>query len=264
MRIIIHIIVIIFLTITTQIGGLIYIISILLINKKTKKRRIKRIGIFSVLYLFVTFLIVPNIAPIFGREKVRETELIGANTFFTKLMNRNYVKPKLNQTLNRISKGLNQKHKGIKLIYLDANFPFINKFPLLPHLSHNDGKKIDLSLIYQTKEGKLTNKKPSVSGYGVYEKPKENEIKQYKICKDKGYWQYDFPKYLTFGTINKEIEFSQNATKDLILNILKQKEIGKIFIEPHLKERMKLNNNKIRFHGCRAVRHDDHIHIQLK
>ena len=27
---------------------------------------------------------------------------------------------------------------------------------------------------------------------------------------------------------------------------------------------MKLSDKKIRFHGCRAVRHDDHIHIQLK
>ncbi len=264
MKIIIHIIVIIFLTITTQIGGFVYLLSILIIKKSTENNRIKRIGLFGLLYLLTTFIIVPNIAPIFGREKVKETKLIKSNTFFTKLMNRNYVKPELNKTLEKISKELNQRHKGIKLIYLDANFPFINKFPLLPHLSHNDGKKIDLSLIYQTKERKLTNKKPSISGYGVYEDPKGKEIKQYEICREKGYWQYDFPKYLTFGKINRKIEFSKDATKDLILSILRQKEIGKIFIEPHLKHRMKLNNNKIRFHGCRAVRHDDHIHIQLK
>ena len=34
---------------------------------------------------------------------------------------------------------------NIEIHYLDANFPFINKFPLLPHLSHNDGKKIDIT-----------------------------------------------------------------------------------------------------------------------
>ena len=47
-------------------------------------------------------------------------------------------------------------------------------------------------------------------------------------------------------------------------SILKQNEISKIFIEPHLKKRMNLKNPKIRFHGCRAVRHDDHIHLQIK
>ena len=49
-----------------------------------------------------------------------------------------------------------------------------------------------------------------------------------------------------------------------MLNILHQPNLGKVFIEPHLKDRMKLTNSKIRFHGCGAVRHDDHIHIQLK
>lgn len=64
---------------------------------------------------------------------------------------------------------MNKNHKGIQVVYLDTNFPFINKFPLLPHLSHSDGKKIDVSLIYKDEKGKLTNKKPSVSGYGVYD-----------------------------------------------------------------------------------------------
>ena len=77
----------------------------------------------------------------------------------TDLLNRNYVKPELNTSLQNIAKGLNKKHPGIKLVYLDANFPFFNKFPLLPHLSHNDGKKIDISLIYENEEGKLTNQK---------------------------------------------------------------------------------------------------------
>lgn len=39
--------------------------------------------------------------------------------------------------------------------------------------------------------------------------------------------------------------------------------IGKLFIEPHLKTRLKLTSNKIRFHGCQAVRHDDHMHVQM-
>lgn len=238
--------------------------TILIIKSKSENKRLKRVLTFSIVYLFATFLIVPHLAELFGREKVKETKIIQANTFFTKLLNRNYVKPELNLTLQKISSDFEKKHNGIKLVYLDANFPFIDKFPLLPHLSHNDGKKIDLSLVYQLENGEITNKKPSISGYGVFENPRNNEIKQFKICKEKGFWQYDFPKYLTFGTINREIKFSEKATRDLINSIIKQKNIGKIFIEPHLKNRMRLTSNKIRFQGCRAVRHDDHIHIQLK
>ena len=262
LKIIFHLVIFILLTALSQIGGLIYLISILIIKSKTRKRRLKKISVFISLYLISTFFIVPNLAPIFGREKIKESNLVSAHTFFTKLLNRNYVLPDLNNALEQIALSLDKKHKGIKLIYLDANFPFIDKFPLLPHLSHNDGKKIDISLIYEDEN--LTNKKPSISGYGVFENPKKGEYKQLEVCQKKGYWQYDFPKYLTFGTLNKNIQFSERATKNLVLEILKQPKIAKLFIEPHLKSRMNLIHAKIRFHGCQAVRHDDHIHIQLK
>lgn len=264
MKILLHIIIIILLTILTQIGGIIYLLSILIINRKVDNHRLKRTGLFTLFYLAFTFIIIPIVAPIFGREKIKETDLIAANTIFTKLMNRNYVRPKLNKALEKISVALNKNHHGIKLIYLDANFPFINKFPLLPHLSHNDGKKIDVSLIYQNENGVMINQKPSISGYGVFENPGKSEYDQVRACKTKGNWQYDFPKYLTFGRINKVIKFSEPGTRDLMLVIAKQPEIGKIFIEPHLKRRLNLKNEKIRFHGCQAVRHDDHIHFQLK
>ena len=228
------------------------------------RRRIKRVGLFIGLYLLTTFLIVPKVAPLFGREKIKETEFVQAHSFFYKLANRNYVRPELNESIGKIAEEFAQKHDGIKMIYLDANFPFINKFPLLPHLSHNDGKKIDISLIYQNTNGQLTDKKPSISGYGAYEGPTEKEFDQIAVCKQRGNWQYDFPKYLTFGTINKDIEISPKATRDLAKLIVKQKEIGKLFIEPHLKNRMNLTDGKVRFHGCQAVRHDDHIHFQLK
>jgi hypothetical protein len=179
----------------------------------------------------------------------------------TDLLNRNYVRTELNTALQKIATGLNKNHKGIQVVYLDTNFPFINKFPLLPHLSHSDSKKIDVSLIYKDEKGKLTNKKPSISGYGVYEGPKQGEYDQIEKCLGKGRGQYDFPQYLTFGAINSNLVLSEKATKDLILEILKQPSIGKLFIEPHFKTRMNFQFQKIRFHGCQAVRHDDHIHF---
>jgi len=252
------------LTVVTQIGGIVYLIAILSIKRTAKKRRLKKFGIFAGLYLIATFLIIPNVAPIYGREKITETEFLKAQSFFYKLANRNYVRPKLNKLLTQIATEFEKRNSGIKMIYLDANFPFIDKFPLLPHLSHNDGKKVDVSLIYELPNGLLTNKKPSISGYGVYEKPTANEYDQNAVCKQRGNWQYDFPKYLTLGTINKDIEFSENGTRELANLILRQNSTGKLFIEPHLKKRLNLTNGKVRFHGCQAVRHDDHIHFQLK
>lgn len=222
----------------------------------------KPIITFFGLYMIVTFVIVPAIAPLWGREKINNTENIKPATYMTVILNRNYVKPELNELLKETEENLSGT--DIDIIYLDANFPFIDKFPLLPHLSHNDGKKIDFSLVYQDNQGEITNRIKSISGYGVFENPKQGETDQIKRCLNDGYFQYDYPKYFTFGTINPDLNFSPPGTKKLIESLLKNDNLEKLFIEPHLKQRLGLTDNRVRYHGCRSVRHDDHIHVQLK
>lgn len=156
MKIIFHILKIVLLTVITQIGGVIYLISITGIKSNATKYKLKRSTLFTTLYLATTFLIIPQISPYFGREKIKESKYLVAHSVWYKILNRNYVTPKLNQVLTTVSKEFSNKHNGIKIIYLDANFPFFNDFPLLPHLSHNDGKKIDLTFIYKTKDHKVT------------------------------------------------------------------------------------------------------------
>lgn len=253
---------VVILTILTQVGGIIYVLSSFLNSKLKKSFKGRKTIISLVLYLFTTFIIIPFVAPLFGREAVINSEKIKPTNFMTILCNRNYVKPEMNKLLKNVENRL--KDSDIEIHYLDANFPFIDKFPLLPHLSHNDGRKIDLSLIYETQNGKISNKQKSISGYGNFVEPRNKEFNQIEKCLNNGYFQYDYPKHLTFGKINSELKFSKKGTKKLIESILSQNNIGKIFIEPHLKNRLNLKNNKIRYHGCRAVRHDDHIHIQLK
>ena len=250
------------LTILTQIGGIAYLISLHL-NKKWKTRlKLKQGLTFLGVYFVCTLLIVPLLAPIFGREKVKHTKGIKPTNYMTVLLNRNYVRPSLNTLLQNTEKEL--KDTGIEIHYLDANFPFINKFPLLPHLSHNDGEKIDISLIYETTNGEISTAQKSVSGYGVFESPKPHEYNQIAKCINQGYFQYDYPKYLTLGSINKELIFSNTGTKILVMSLLKNNLLGKLFIEPHLKQRLNLKNSRVRYQGCGAVRHDDHIHLQLK
>ena len=252
-----HIVIIILLTALTQVGGLIWLITIL-ISLITKKR--KRI-VFPFLYLVCNLLIVPPIASFFGREKLPwfDNKLKPRNWFYP-LSFRNYVHPELKNELANSAEAL--ASSGITLTYLDANFPFLNGFPMLPHLSHNDGKKIDIAFLYVDKLGQPTNKKPSTSGYGVYAESDKNYT--CKSCINKGYWQYDITKYVTFGTIN-DLALDKEKTTILIQQLLSISSAEKIFIEPHLKQSLGFNkSSKIRFHGCQAVRHDDHIHYQIK
>lgn len=253
----------IILTIFTQIGGIIFIINNLYWHNSSKRYFWKSFISFMITYIIVTFLLIPTIAPWFGRVKIAENKNLTAQSFFTKLCNRNYVRSPFNQSLQKVSQKFGNSYPNIQIQYLDANFPFFDKFPLLPHLSHNDGKKIDLSFIYKNQDGQLTNSVPALFGYGAFVHPTKKEYDQTKICKNKGYWQYDITKYITFGLSNTSLSISEKATKDVLHIILNQKETQKVFIEPHLKKKMGLQHNKIRFHGCQAVRHDDHIHWQV-
>ena len=250
-KLIVHLLIIIFLTALTQVGGLIWLFAILISNRIKKRKRF----VFPILYLLFNLIIVPPLAKSFGRERLPSfsKELKPRNLIYP-LFFRNYVKPELKDVLI-------QSSKTIHITYLDANFPFYNGFPLLPHLSHNDGKKVDISFMYLDNDGISTNKKPSTSGYGAYV---NSENPTSKNCLNKGYWQYDFTKYFTFGKINT-LKLDEKKTRLLIQELLNHSESQKLFIEPYLKQQLNLNNySKIRFHGCQAVRHDDHIHLQIK
>ncbi|ANQ52837.1 hypothetical protein MY04_5506 [Flammeovirga sp. MY04] len=253
--------IVIILTILTQVGGVVLLISIVLADKLRLKSTIKKNLLFFGLYLILSFSFIPFLAHLLGRERIINTEKISPTNYMTVLLNRNYVTPEMNKTLAGLSDNLSQT--DIKIKYLDANFPFINGFPLLPHLSHNDGNKLDISLVYQTLDGQITDCSKSISGYGVFEDVIEGEINQPQKCLSAAYFQYDYPKYLTLGQINLDLKFSEIGTRKLLLALIEQKEVKKIFIEPHLKNRLRLSNKKIRYHGCRAVRHDDHIHFQI-
>ncbi|AFM05955.1 hypothetical protein Fleli_3639 [Bernardetia litoralis DSM 6794] len=271
---------IVLLTVFTQIGGAVWLIVWLQANflcfkikKKSYSTYLKiKLSLFFGFYLFATFVIVPLAAkhynnrvalPVFVENNIQPT------TIWTCILNRHYVKPKLKEALFRIGNNFEKKYPNSKVNYLDANFPFSlalykNKgFPLLPHLSHNDGKKIDLSFFYLNKETQEpTNKKPSFSGYGIYEAPKQEEYNQPEICLKQS-WYYEIGKYAKVYSNEEDYSFDKERTNYLITLVIKEHSIKKFFLEPHLKNRFKVSSSKWRFHGCKASRHDDHVHVQL-
>lgn len=225
--------------------------------------RFKRSGSFLVVYLIATIFIVPIIAEFAGRVPLPLTKSgnLIPHTIITPILNRHYVKPQLKSQLYDISHKINSGNVNLKVSYLDANFPFIDGFPLLPHLSHKDGKKVDLSFFY-TKDGKEGILKPTNSGYGKFVEPLLGEFNQTNDCKKRGYWHYDYTKFLTLGS-RGDLKFDSRHTKYLVDLIVSDPLTQKLLIEPHIKLRMRVINDKIRFQGCHAVRHDDHIHYQI-
>jgi len=263
------------LTMLTQVGGVIYLLylpfSFYIKGEKIKRWKsfVIRLFGYSILYFLICLFLIPLLAKNYGRVPLpvfaNEEIPVKAGNILFYLANRHYVTTELRDAYFEVAKKVRKKYPEVQLVHLDANFPLFKKFPLLPHLSHNDGKKLDITFIYKKqKSNKFYNKTFSFTGYGVMEKPNEKEFNQAEACKEKGAWQYSILKKITLAKVKKGYVFDEDVNRYLIQELCKNKFIKKIFIEPHLKQRLRLEKfSKVRFHGCHAVRHDDHIHFQL-
>jgi hypothetical protein len=264
LRFFFHLLLFVLLTILTQIGGLIYLLSIFV--RRQLAEGPKRWLVFPLIY-FIFWLVTPIIAKPLGRVPLpyRATEDVPlqAQHWFLVLANRHYVKPELKKTAILAAQLFEQKHNGTPLTYLDANFPFWDGFPLLPHRSHDDGRKLDLAFLYQQGD-QLTSKAPGFLGYGRFVAPAEHIKTQADICAKQGYWQYSLLKPLARPFLGNRYLIDEKSSRQMVQIFAQQNNIRKLFLEPHLKQRWKLARfDKIRFHGCAAVRHDDHLHVQL-
>jgi len=285
-KILLHSLAILLLTVLTQVGGIVWLLYLIIANrtriffmgKKIAQHpfvgsRIGRVALhflgFFALYAAFTFLVVPPLAKVSGRVPLAlnstEDFSVKPNNRLFCLANRHYVTPKMYETLEDIATDLKTTNPDFQIVYLDANFPFFDGFPLLPHLSHNDGRKLDIAFIYKNlKTNQVTfGKSISNLGYGICELPKKGERDQAAACAKQGFWQYSILQKINLHK-KRKTRLHEPHTKQLIRKIIRHKNVKKIFLEPHLKTRLGLKNeSKIRFHGCHAVRHDDHIHIEI-
>ncbi len=257
------------LTVVTQVGGILLLLTMGIVSILRKRLKsvwsqyISAFLIFTCLYISGTFFIIPWIAKPFGRVPLPLQGKVKPLTIGTVLLNRHYVRPALRDVVMQSSLAIEKKHTGSIVNYLDGGFPFYDGFPLLPHLSHNDGRKLDIAFFYRDVNGNKLDDAPSVIGYGVYESPRTSEVNYPERCANKGFWQYGFMERIVSQSRKRNYTFDAKRTAYFVNIISKNKDVQKIFIEPHLKERLKLKSAKIGFHGCQAVRHDDHIHVQI-
>lgn len=259
------------LTIVTQIGGVIYLLClpVFFFAKTFGLSRawyfMMRVFIFSLFYSLATFYIVPPLAEKYGRVPMPygdENSVVQPHNFLTPLLNRRYVVANVRTVIDVAAQKIAKIYPGTVTEYLECGFPFFD-YPMRPHLSHNDGRKIDISFFYFDPVTKQrSNERPSWLGYGVSEVPQLGEQDQPAYCAQKGYWVYSFMKHIT--PQYKNLAFDAPRTRDFLRFLLSDNRLQSILIEPHLETRLGLqNNNKIKTPPCNSVRHDDHVHLSI-
>lgn len=255
-----------FLTVPTQLGGIAYFLAHLAGRGSGSK--------LKVFVLFVSFysafsVMAVFVAPTFGRVPlacfVSSEAKLAMKSPLLCVLNRQYVRPKLKAAAEKLANEVDRQFPGTVTLALDANFPFLDKFPLLPHLSHNDGRKMDIAYYYSAPNGRyLRGQTKSPVGYWGFERPNpESKL----VCAGRNdllsmRWDVQW-----FEPFLHNYGLDETRLRAALLWLAEKGEaagIEKAFIEPHLAARLNVKSPIIRFQGCRAARHDDHLHIQVK
>lgn len=267
MRVVSHAAVFVILTILTQIGGLVWIAAMMFAHAAGLKGRLAKLIAFALLYAGAT-IATAYAAPHFGRIPLScfagaPASLAVRSPLFCAL-NRNYVSPQMHKAAEAFATHMATAYPGTKTIVLDANFPFIDGFPLLPHLSHADGRKLDIAFYYVRGGTYLPGETRSPIGYFAFEQSRTGD---FLPCAGRNDWltlRWDFdllqPLFPDYGIDEARMA---DALRWLTSEGVRFG-VEKIFVEPHIASSLGVSHDRIRFQGCRAARHDDHIHFQVK
>lgn len=248
----IHGLIILGLTILTQIGGLIWLASRFSRWPRTT---------FLIGYCAIT-LTLQLAGTGLGRTALpcfatKETPLQSTSALYCAL-NRNYASQKAATGTILAAREVAKAFPGTITLYLDAGFPIGLGFPMLPHLSHGDGERVDFAFYYRDgKDGYLPGRTRSPIGYWAFQQPSQHSPQP---CSGRN------------GILRWDMEMLQPLWRDwsvdrartrLLINQLLQGRARRVLLEPHLKHQLNLTSSKIRFQGCSAARHDDHLHADF-
>src|SRR5688500_616408 len=261
------------LTLVTQVGGAAFAL-VWLLGRLVSRERLggwRRagvdLGLFVALYAALHAFVVPPLAALGGRVPLPCTAETGrpfaaAHPLYCWL-DRHYVDPRVLTVMVELSRAVERAHPGSVTLFLDGNFPFLNGFPLLPHLSHHDGRKLDIAYFYAEPGGAY---RPgllrSPIGYWAFEQPGTGDTSR---C-PRGSWltlRWDMA-FLQDIWPDRPLEPERTRTAlRWLVNEGRAAGVERVFVEPYLAARLGVASPLLGFQGCRAARHDDHIHFQI-
>ncbi|MEM8622165.1 MAG: hypothetical protein AAGG47_01445 [Pseudomonadota bacterium] len=245
-----HGLVLLILTLATQIGGIAWLIAAV-----GGRRLPGRLTLFTLAYAAL-WLGATIAAPALGRQPLPclgPGPLVMQSPLYC-VLNRHYARPETVAVLEEAAAAVAHAHPGTQTLILDAGFPYLDGFPMVPHLSHRDGLAADIAFWYRDDTGFLPGRTRSPIGYFAFEAgPTDCPPRWLTLRWDLAWLQPLWPDW--------QIEPARLRTA--LRHLTADRRVSRLLLEPHLTASLGLKHPKIRFQGCRAARHDDHIHLQL-
>lgn len=212
-----HIGLVIFLTALTQVGGVAWLLAF-----GFRRRMLAFVAIYVLVSMAAGF-----VAPMTGRVALSciKAGPLQVQSWFYCLTNRTYVTPQLRDVTVDLAAHMAAEYPGTVTLALDGNLPFFDGFPLLPHLSHDDGEKLDLAFYYLDHGAYLPGKTRSPLGYFAFEPgPTDCPDAWPTLRWDLAWLQGWFPAYTP----------DRPRMHAALAWLMADDRVGKVFIEPHL------------------------------
>lgn len=170
---------------------------------------------------------------------------------------RNFVTPTARQAMHDAARKLAAQFPGVAITYTEASWPSGVR-PMPPHLSHGDGRQVDISVFYQSLDGKpLAAPEHGWNGFGAFEPPRR-ESERMKCPPGSNHAKGEDPP------TDRKWRLDEARTRALLKIFVEDQRVRRVLLEPHLKTRFGYAGHpKIRFAGCNAARHDDHLHVDF-
>jgi hypothetical protein len=252
------------LTVLTQIGGVVLLFAWVAGRLLVRHGRVlATTALFLAAYAVLTIAVVPPVAALGGRVPLPCGSEAGQRLRVPLLLcalNRHYVDARLAGFADALATDVDRQFPGTTTVALDGNFPFFDGFPLLPHLSHDDGQKLDIAFYYAGPDGYAGGALRSPIGYWAFETPPAGDE-----CPD--VWLTLRWDMAALQPLFPSLTLEPQRTRAALEWLFEQGPafgLERVFLEPYLAERLGVASPLLGFQGCRAARHDDHIHLQMR
>ncbi len=250
------------LTVLTQLGG--FALWPLMGSSRLLRsngRRYLLVAAAVASYSLVMFVLAPVLAGLGGRVRLPclDRGSLRPRSLLYCATGRNFVAARLRDDAVAIAREVERARPGTAVYYLDGGFPVGAGFPMLPHLSHGDGRRLDLALYFLHADGSPASPGGSPIGYFGYARMPAGRT---AACP--AGWRdlrWDLP-WLQRSWRSRDLDAERTAV--LVRAVVELPGIRAILLEPHIRDRLDVTSSKIRFQGCGAARHDDHVHLEVE
>ena len=200
----------------------------------------------------------PNAAGLVSLPCDDSTPLKPTKSYYCRA-DRHFVRPAVREVLIKAARAMSAAHPDDRLWFMDASgADGVKPFP--PHFSHGDGRQIDLGLYYVDPQGQPMRGFPDTSKHGGLW-PAEPPASGEEVACPGG------RKGIAFKPdppADRPWRLDEVRTRALVEILIADPTVRRVLIEPHLERRLGLwGHPKVRFAGCQAARHDDHIHVDF-